>query len=273
MKDLQIDTPPPAPAAPKKFVRRDTLRDNEISVQQKWDDAKVFEADHSKSDDRETFMVTFPYPYMNGRLHLGHAFSLTKAVFRAQYERNKGKNVLFPFAFHCTGMPIQAAANKLKAEIAQFGSPPNFPESDPEVLKHMQAEAEAKAAKKAASATEEDKKKGSKTKLIVKFGTGIVRQWNILKMMVPESEIPTFQDPNKWLEYFPPLGLSDLKKFGTGVDWRRSFITTAVNPYYDKFIRWQFETLREKGKVRQQISHLQASSALIHQSSYDGKVI
>jgi len=25
-------------------------------------------------------MATFPYPYMNGRLHLGHAYSLTKAV-------------------------------------------------------------------------------------------------------------------------------------------------------------------------------------------------
>jgi leucyl-tRNA synthetase len=31
-------------------------------------------------------------------------------VFRAQYERHLGKNVLFPFAFHCTGMPIQAVS-------------------------------------------------------------------------------------------------------------------------------------------------------------------
>jgi len=40
-----------------------------------------------------------------------------------------------------------------------------------------------------------------------------------------------------------------MKKFGAGVDWRRSFITTYVNPYYDAFIRWQFETLRAKNKV------------------------
>jgi len=33
-------------------------------------------------------------------------------------------------------------------------------------------------------------------------------------------------------------------KFGTGVDWRRSFITTSINPYYDSFIRWQFNTLK-----------------------------
>lgn len=56
------------------------------------------------------FMVTFPYPYMNGRLHLGHAFSLTKAEFCANYKRLKGFNVLFPFGFHCTGMPIQVIA-------------------------------------------------------------------------------------------------------------------------------------------------------------------
>ena len=29
----------------------------------------------------------------------------------------KGKRALFPFAFHCTGMPIQAAANKLRREL------------------------------------------------------------------------------------------------------------------------------------------------------------
>ena len=33
----------------------------------------------------------------------------------------KGKRVLFPFSFHRTGMPIQAAANKLKREIEKFG--------------------------------------------------------------------------------------------------------------------------------------------------------
>ncbi|GMI40858.1 hypothetical protein TeGR_g10626 [Tetraparma gracilis] len=193
-------------------------------------------------------MVTFPYPYMNGRLHLGHAFSLTKAIFRAQYERNKGRNVLFPFAFHCTGMPIQAAANKLRAEIGAFGCPPRFPEADPEVLKKMMEEEAAKAAAKAAKTT--DKSKGSKAKLVQKGYTGVVRQYNILAMMVPAAEIPKFVDPEVWLQYFPPHGLSDLKRFGTGVDWRRSFITTATNPFYDRFIRWQFDVLREKGKVK-----------------------
>ena len=63
-------------------------------------------------------MATFPYPYMNGFLHLGHAFSLSKAEFATRYQRQRGKRAIFPFGFHCTGMPIQAAANKIKSEIA-----------------------------------------------------------------------------------------------------------------------------------------------------------
>ena len=37
----------------------------------------------------------------------GHAFTLTKADFSAHFHRLMGDRVLFPFAFHCTGMPIQ----------------------------------------------------------------------------------------------------------------------------------------------------------------------
>lgn len=228
----------------KGTAKRDALRSNEVAVQKMWEEKGAFEA--NPDTNAESFMVTFPYPYSNGHLHIGHAFSLTKAVFRAQYERHRGKNVLFPFAFHCTGMPIQAAANKLKAELDSFGSPPIFPEDDPEVRARMEAEIAAKAAEKAKT---QDKSKGGKTKLIQKTGTGIVRQYKILLKMVPAEAIPQFVDPNHWLRYFPPIGVTHLKNFGAGVDWRRSFITTAVNPYYDAFIRWQFEVLREKNKI------------------------
>jgi leucyl-tRNA synthetase len=97
-------------AAPKGTAKRDALRQNEIEVQKKWSEMHAFEADPDAGSGKEPFMVTFPYPYSNGHLHIGHAFSLTKAIFRAQFERHQGKNVLFPFAFHCTGMPIQAVS-------------------------------------------------------------------------------------------------------------------------------------------------------------------
>jgi leucyl-tRNA synthetase len=74
------------------------------------------------------YFGNFPYPYMNGLLHLGHAFSLSKVEFATQYQRQRGKRVLFPFAFHCTGMPIKAAADKIRREIELYGNPPVFPD-------------------------------------------------------------------------------------------------------------------------------------------------
>jgi leucyl-tRNA synthetase len=56
--------------------------------------------------------------------------------------------------------------------------------------------------------------KGSKSKAVSKTGGGVVRQWDVLKLMVPEEEIPEFVDPMKWLAYFPPYGKEDLKRFG-----------------------------------------------------------
>ncbi|WJX37466.1 leucine--tRNA ligase [Trifolium repens] len=35
----------------------------------------------------------------------------------------------------------------------------------------------------------------------------------------------------------------------SGCDWRRSFITTDMNPYFDSFVRWQMRKLKLSGKV------------------------
>jgi len=253
--------------------RRDRLREIEARVQKKWSEEKIFEVTYDES--RPKFFLNFPYPYMNGRLHLGHAFSLTKAEFTARFQRLQGKNVLFPFAFHCTGMPIQAAANKLRDELTKFGNPPVFPE------KVAAAEAAAAAASAAVSEASEvaataaaaaaavvaeatatkqqtkspeaqiaDKSKGGKSKQAMMVNAGPMRQWDILCKMLPEQEVAAFADPVKWLNYFPPLGATDLQAFGSAIDWRRSFITTSTNLFYDAFIRWQFNRLREGGRIK-----------------------
>ena len=64
-----------------------------------------------------------------------------------------------------------------------------------------------------------------------------------------DEEIAKFSDANHWLYYFPPHCIADMKKMGSKVDWRRSFITTDVNPYYDSFVRWQFNHLRAEKKI------------------------
>ena len=342
--------PAPTPAeAPKGTARRDLLLELQHKAQAKWAAGKAFEVDApaEKWDDGK-FMVTFPYPYMNGKLHLGHAFSLTKAEFAAAYQRMLGKKSLFPFAFHCTGMPIQAAAFKLKKEYAAYGGLepgqpfPNFPASPPEVvttdaeagsitigwraptstgggkltafvvLVREGAEGEFKErttldasaaqpgeqfsctvdgltvgslvafrvdtkvsgaevasvpskalaksadgkhplallAPKKEAAKDEKAGKGGKpavkpaAKIQAKTG-GMMTQWDILiSMGLAPEECVHFVDPVYWLQFFPPLGKKDLVEFGVGVDWRRSFLTTDYNPYYDSFVRWQFYQLK-----------------------------
>ncbi|CAH8261122.1 unnamed protein product [Arabidopsis lyrata] len=92
---------------------------------------------YSNSESRENlpkpeekFFSTFSFPCMNGYLHTGHAFSLSKVDFASAYHRLRDANVLLPFGFHCTGMPIKASADKLSLEIQQFGNPPVFSAQD-----------------------------------------------------------------------------------------------------------------------------------------------
>ena len=61
------------------------LKDIERSIQARWENDKVFEED-APDAPQEKFMVTFPYPYMNGRLHLGHTFTLAKGEFAVRYD-------------------------------------------------------------------------------------------------------------------------------------------------------------------------------------------
>ncbi|KAL4433681.1 hypothetical protein ABPG75_000122 [Micractinium tetrahymenae] len=229
--------------AKQNTARRDLLLSIQKDVQAKWEAAKAFEADAPAEGRPPKFFGTFPYPYMNGVLHLGHAFSLSKLEFAAAYHRLRGDNVLFPQGFHCTGMPIKACADKLAREIATYGNPPQFPTEE------EAAAAEPAPAQEDNGSVDPTKFVAKKSKAAAKKGTGNT-QWDILKMSdIPEEEIAQFADPLHWLRYFPPLAVRDLKAMGCGIDWRRSFITTDVNPYYDSFVRWQFEVLHKQGKI------------------------
>lgn len=212
----------------KSFARRDRLLKIEEEAHELWAAQKLHEA-HPKPGNKK-FFVTFPYPYMNGRLHLGHGYSMTKAEFTARYKKLQGYNVLWPFGFHCTGMPISAAAKKLQQEFDTLGD--NIGTVATELENKFNEEV-----KKA--------KTDKKFKVTTKLPT-----YSILRMSgVPEKEIKEFTSPYYWLSYFPPHAKTDLNKFGVMCDLRRSFITTDKNPYYDSFVRWQFVHLEEKQKL------------------------
>ncbi len=159
--------------------------------QKRWEESRIFEA---TPDKRKKYFINFPYPYINSYLHLGHAFSVTRVDVSARYKRMQGFNVLFPQAWHCTGTPVWAAAQRVR-------------ENEPKQIKILES------------------------------------------LGFEADEIKKFSDVKHWIDVFVPAAKEDLQKLGAGIDWRRSFITTDMNPRYDKFIRWQFRKLKEKGFV------------------------
>lgn len=177
------------------------LKDIEKSIQKKWNKNSYEQnaPDNFDPGNKNKFFVTFPFPYVNGRLHLGHVFTMLKADIMARYYRIKGYNVLFPFGFHGTGIPIPVSAKKIKDEY------------DNNLIDHTQIS-------------------------IMK------------KMGINETEISKFVDPKYWLEFFPNISiLNDLPLLGCSIDYRRSFVTTDFNPYFDSFVKWQFNILKSKG--------------------------
>lgn len=72
------------------------LQKIERVVQEEWRKEKIYEENapvNPKKNDEEKFFCNFPYPYMNGPLHLGHTFSLSKCEFAVRFQRLKGKKV------------------------------------------------------------------------------------------------------------------------------------------------------------------------------------
>lgn len=178
----------------QEYNKRNTIVKREKTTLEKWSDNYVAEV-----LNKPKYFVTFPYPYMNGLMHLGHAYTVMKADVMARYKHAKGFNVLFPFAFHATGMPIVAAAGNVKEELEHFESIDKL-----------------------------DKKS----------------QLSILHSMdIPEEEFKDFINPVHWVTYFIDKAKTDLKLLGISADFTRSFTTTELNPHYDSFVKWQFDSL------------------------------
>ncbi len=171
------------------------FRKIEKKWQAKWDKAKIFEADVNPK--KKKFFITIPYPYLNGRPHIGGGFTFTRGDVYARFKRMQGFNVLFPQGFHATGEPILGTVERLKkgdkSQIETF---------------------------KMYGATEKNLKE------FIKGGAETVARF--------------------WMKGF----IEDFKNIGYSVDWRRTFVT-AITPTYNRFIEWQYNTLKRKGYVTQ----------------------
>jgi len=83
-----------------------------------WENARIFEANPDPTQKK--CMVTFPFSYMNGPLHVGHGFTATRVDAYARFKRMQGYNVLFPWAWHWTGETIAGASERVKTGDEDF---------------------------------------------------------------------------------------------------------------------------------------------------------
>jgi leucyl-tRNA synthetase len=183
---------------------------------------------------------------MNGTLHAGHSFTVSKVEFTAGFAKMEGKRVLFPLGFHCTGMPIKACADKLRDEVGKFGQSFEGYTAEETGEGEQQPPAPTQAQRKddITKFTSNKSKAANKT-VKMKYQFQIM-----LALGLQREEIHKFSDADYWLKFFPPICKTDLNNFGARIDWRRSFVTTDANPYYDAFVRWQMNRLRELNKIQ-----------------------
>ncbi|ELY79512.1 leucine--tRNA ligase [Natrinema gari] len=103
---------------------------------QRWEKTGRYQSD--PNDEGEGVLITVPYTYPSGGMHIGHASTYSIPDGIARYHRMKGENVLYPMGWHVTGTPIVGAVNRLKegeeAQISTLRDTYNVPESDLESL-------------------------------------------------------------------------------------------------------------------------------------------
>ncbi|XP_054158763.1 leucine--tRNA ligase, cytoplasmic-like [Oppia nitens] len=242
---MESTTTTAAAAAAKGKAKLQFYLQMERQMQDKWRTGRIYEVDAPDDGHRDSlddkFMGTFPFPYPNGRMHIGHTFSLSKLEFIVGFWRLMGRRCLLPFGFHASGMPIKACADKLRREMQDFGFPPQFPNDDNK---------DSTAADTTSDPVIKDKSKSKKSKLLAKT-IQAKYQWLIMRSLgLSDDEIRPFADPLYWLDYFPQRWVDDLRAFGLRVDWRRTFMTTDRNPFFDSFVRWQFFRLKERNKIK-----------------------
>jgi len=105
----------------------------------KWTEEKTYES-HPSKDPK--YFITFPFPYVNGAPHIGHAYSCFRADVFARFKRLQGFNVLFPQGFHATGEPIVGAQKRLiNGDETQISTMRKFGATDDEI-ERMKADPE-----------------------------------------------------------------------------------------------------------------------------------
>ncbi|HWQ66347.1 MAG TPA: leucine--tRNA ligase [Methanospirillum sp.] len=80
----------------------------EAAVRARWEGVFV-----AQPSEKEKFYLTVAYPYPSGAMHVGHGRTYIVPDVIARFWRMRGREVLYPMAFHVTGAPVIGISKRI----------------------------------------------------------------------------------------------------------------------------------------------------------------
>ena len=96
------------------FPMRGNLGVNELPIQAKWEELKIYERAVEKNKNNQSFFLHDGPPYANGSIHVGHALNKILKDFIIRYKTMNGYYAPYTPGWDTHGLPIETALTKNK---------------------------------------------------------------------------------------------------------------------------------------------------------------
>lgn len=96
------------------FPMRGNLGVNEIPIQKKWEEDKIYEKVLKKNEGKQPFYLHDGPPYANGKIHVGHAMNKILKDILIRYKTMNGFYSPYLPGWDTHGLPIETALSKNK---------------------------------------------------------------------------------------------------------------------------------------------------------------